>query len=55
MEDRWRADSHATGLLTAEPLADTATFLAAAAQMTPPQSRTHTLLTLASQALGQKG
>ena len=54
MEERWRAERHASGLLAGEPLADPA-FLAAAAQMTPPQSRTHTLLTLASRALGQKG
>jgi ATP-dependent exoDNAse (exonuclease V) alpha subunit len=53
--ERWRAESHATGLLTAEPLTDTATCLAAAAQLTPPQSRTHGLLSLASQALGRKG
>jgi hypothetical protein len=55
MEERWRADSHASGLLIAEPLTDTDALLAAAAQLAPPQSRTHTLLTLASQALGQKG
>jgi len=36
MDERWRAESHATGLLTAEPLTDTVTCLAAAAQLTPP-------------------
>jgi hypothetical protein len=52
--DAWRTHTHATRLLTAEPLTDTAAFLAA--RMTPPHSRTHALLTLASRALlGQKG
>ena len=55
MDERWRAESHATGLLISEPLPDTAACLAAAAQLTPPQSRTHDLLTLASRALGRKG
>jgi hypothetical protein len=53
--ERWRAERHATGLLAAEPLTDMETCLAAAARMTPPQSRAHDLLTLASQALGRKG
>jgi hypothetical protein len=53
---RWRAERHANGLLADTPLEDPAAFLAAAARMTPAQSRTHQLLTLASRALtGQKG